>query len=127
MAAMLSYTSAADLSTRFGRRPATQPTQAPSFGDAFDIESYLQYQGMKLVRRFDANSYLILTRAMDRYDLAEGRGSDAEALSRVRARVLAVGISSDWLFPREQARAIADGIPPLAARRISRNRLTPWT
>ncbi len=100
MAAMLSYTSAADLSTRFGRRPATQPTQEPSFGEAFDVESYLQYQGLKLVRRFDANSYLILTRAMDRYDLAEGRGSDAEALSRVRARVLAVGVSSDWLFPR---------------------------
>ncbi len=110
MAAMLSYTSAADLSARFGRRPATQPTQAPTLGDAFDVESYLQYQGLKLVRRFDANSYLILTRAMDRYDLAEGRGTDAEALRRVRARVLAVGVSSDWLFPAEQARAIADGI-----------------
>ncbi len=110
MAAMLSYTSADDLATRFGRRPAAQPTREPSLGGAFDIESYLQYQGMKLVRRFDANSYLILTRAMDRYDLAEGRGSDAAALSRVRARVLAVGISSDWLFPPAQVRAVADGI-----------------
>src|SRR6185312_8370306 len=90
--------------------PASQPTTEPSFGGAFDVESYLQYQGKKLVRRFDANSYLILTRAMDRYDMAEGRGSDAEALSRVRARVLAVGISSDWLFPPEQVRAVDEGI-----------------
>ena len=110
MAAMLSYTSADDLAARFGRRLAARPTREPSLGDAFDVESYLQYQGVKLVRRFDANSYLILTRAMDRYDLAEGRGSDAVALSRVRARVLAVGISSDWLFPPEQVRALAEGI-----------------
>jgi O-acetylhomoserine (thiol)-lyase len=110
MAAMLSYTSADDLATRFGRRPASQPASEPSFGGAFDVESYLQYQGLKLVRRFDANSYLVLTRAMDRYDVAEGRGSDAEAFSRVRARVLAVGVSSDWLFPPEQVRAVADGI-----------------
>lgn len=110
MAAMLSYTSADDLATRFGRRPAAQPTSEPSLGGAFDVESYLQYQGTKLVRRFDANSYLILTRAMDRYDVAEGRGSDAEALSRARARVLAVGVSSDWLFPPEQVRAVVEGI-----------------
>lgn len=86
MVAMLSYTSAADLDVRFGRRPASRPAREPSFGGAYDVESYLQYQGLKLVRRFDANSYLILTRAMDRYDLAEGpgRGSDAAALGRVR-------------------------------------------
>ena len=110
MAAMLSYTSASDLATRFGRRPATRPTHEPSLGGAFDVESYLQYQGLKLARRFDANSYLILTRAMDRYDLAEGRGSDAAALSRVRARLLAVGVSSDWLYPAAEVRAIAEGV-----------------
>lgn len=110
MAAMLSYTSADDLSARFGRRVAMRPTQQPDFGGAFDVESYLQYQGLKLVRRFDANSYLILSRAMDRYDLADGYGSDAAALSRVRAHVLAVGISSDWLYPPVQVRAIAEGI-----------------
>jgi homoserine O-acetyltransferase len=112
MVAMLSYTSAADLEARFGRRPASRPLTTPTLGDAYDVESYLHYQGMKLVRRFDANTYLILSRAMDRYDLAEGpgRGSDAAALARVRASLLAVGISSDWLFPAAQVRAVADGI-----------------
>lgn len=112
MVAMLSYTSADDLETRFGRRPASRPLTAPTLGDAYDVESYLHYQGVKLVRRFDANTYLILSRAMDRYDMAEGpgRGSDAAALARVRASLLAVGISSDWLFPPAQVRAVADGI-----------------
>ena len=112
MAAMVSYTSAAALDARFGRRPATRPPFAPSVGPTYDVETYLQYQGLKLVRRFDANSYLILTRAMDRYDAAEGpsRGSDEAALGRIRARLLAVGISSDWLFPAEQVRALAEGV-----------------
>ncbi len=112
MVAMLSYTSADDLEARFGRRSASRPTRQPSFGGAYDVESYLQYQGHKLVRRFDANSYLVLTRAMDGYDVAEGpdRGSDTAALARVRASVLAVGISSDWLFPPTQVRALAEGI-----------------
>jgi homoserine O-acetyltransferase/O-succinyltransferase len=112
MVAMLSYTSADELEARFSRRHASRPTSQPSFGDPYDVESYLQYQGQKLVRRFDANSYLVLTRAMDRYDVAEGpgRGSDAAALARVRASLLAVGISSDWLFPPTQVRALAEGI-----------------
>src|SRR5262249_39118004 len=71
MVAMLSYTSATDLDERFGRQQASRPTRQPSFGEAFDVESYFQYQGQKLVRRFDANSYLVLTRAMDNYDVAE--------------------------------------------------------
>lgn len=112
MVAMLSYTSAEALDARFGRQPASRPTRQPAFGEAYDVESYLQYQGLKLVRRFDANSYLVLTRAMDRYDAAEGpgRGSDAAALARVRASLLAVGISSDWLFPPSQVRAVAEGV-----------------
>ncbi|HEX6799300.1 MAG TPA: homoserine O-acetyltransferase [Ktedonobacterales bacterium] len=112
MAAMLSYTSATALDERFGRRPATRPPFAPGVGPTYDVETYLQYQGLKLVRRFDANSYLILTRAMDRYDAAEGadRGSDEAALARIQARLLAVGISSDWLFPAEQVRALAEGV-----------------
>ena len=117
---MLSYTSADDLAARFGRQPAAQPTREPSFGDAFDVESYLQYQGLKLVRRFDANSYLILTRAMDRYDLAEGRGSDAAALSRVRLVCWPSASAATGSFHAEQVRALADGIPPLVGRRTYR-------
>ncbi|HEX9414218.1 MAG TPA: homoserine O-acetyltransferase [Ktedonobacterales bacterium] len=112
MVAMLSYSSAADLDARFGRRPASRPTREPTLGEAYDVESYLQYQGLKLVRRFDANTHLILSRAMDRYDVAEGpqRGSDAAALGRIRASLLAVGISSDWLFPPAEVRALAEGV-----------------
>lgn len=116
MVAMLSYTSAADLEARFGRRPASRALHAPSIGPAYDVESYLQYQGEKLVRRFDANSYLLLSRAMDRYDAAEGRGSDEAALARVRASFLAVGTSSDWLFPPAQVRALAEGVQRAGGR-----------
>lgn len=116
MVAMLSYTSAADLEARFGRRPASRAIDAPSIGPAYDVESYLQYQGEKLVRRFDANTYLILSRAMDRYDVAEGRGSDEAALARVRASFLAVGTSSDWLFPPAQVRALAEGVQKAGGR-----------
>jgi homoserine O-acetyltransferase len=116
MVAMLSYTSAESLDSRFGRRPASRPTRRPSYGPAFDVESYLQYQGEKLVNRFDANSYLILTRAMDRYDAAEGRGSERAALARIRASTLAIGVSSDWLYPAEQVRLLAYAITDAGGR-----------
>lgn len=116
MVAMLSYTSAESLEARFGRRVASQPTRQPSFGAAFDVESYLQYQGEKLVRRFDANSYLLLTRAMDRYDAGARHGSDHAAFARIRADVLAVGVTSDWLYPPEQVRALAEGIAATGGR-----------
>ncbi len=116
MVAMLSYTSAADLEARFGRRPASRSISLPSIGAAYDVESYLQYQAEKLVRRFDANTYLILSRAMDSYDMAEGRGSDEAALARVQASFLAVGTNSDWLFPPAQVRALAEKIQKAGGR-----------
>ena len=111
MLAMLTYTSAEGLEARFGRRPASQNSPWPSFGPRLDVETYLHHQGDKLARRFDANTYLYLSSAMDRYDAAAGRGAtDAAAFARIRAQVLAVGISSDWLYPASQVRALADSI-----------------
>ena len=112
MLGMLTYTTAEGLEARFGRRPATRSSNWPAFGPRLDVETYLHHQGEKLVRRFDANTYLYLSSAMDRYDAAEGpdRGSDAAAFARIRARVLAVGIDSDWLYPARQVRALAEGI-----------------
>jgi homoserine O-acetyltransferase len=112
MLGMLTYTSAEGLEQRFGRQPATRPGPWPSFGPRLDLETYFLYQGEKLVRRFDANSYLYLSSAMDRYDAAEGpgRGSDAAAFARVRAAVLGVGIDSDWLYPARQVRDMTEGI-----------------
>ncbi len=118
MLAMLTYTSAEGLEERFGRRQASRPSLWPTFGPRRDVETYLQHQGEKLARRFDANTYLYLSSAMDRYDAAEGdgRGSDAAALGRIRANVLAVGIRSDWLYPARQVRALAEDISAVGGR-----------
>jgi homoserine O-acetyltransferase/O-succinyltransferase len=108
MAGMMTYQSAAGQWERFGRRPASRPALYEEFGERFEIESYLHYQGKDLVGRFDANSYLYLSRAMDLYDVAAGYESEEEAYSRIEAQVLFIGISSDWLFPPGEVRATAE-------------------
>jgi homoserine O-acetyltransferase len=80
----------------------------------FRASSYQRYQGHKLVARFDAYSYVVLTRVMDSHNLGRGRGGVAAALASVRARTLVLGITSDVLFPVSEQRAIADGIPGAA-------------
>jgi homoserine O-acetyltransferase/O-succinyltransferase len=107
MAGMMTYQSAAGQWERFGRRPASRAALYEEFGGRFEIESYLHYQGKDIVERFDANSYLYLSRAMDLYDVAAGYESDEEAYSRIEAEVLFVGISSDWLFPPNEVRQSA--------------------
>jgi homoserine O-acetyltransferase len=106
--AMCSYKSAALFDERFARRPdraGEDPVR--SLRERFDVAGYLDHQGRTFTRRFDANSYLILSKAMDTFDLARGYASEAAALRRVGARVLLVGITSDWLFPAEDVRALA--------------------
>jgi homoserine O-acetyltransferase/O-succinyltransferase len=116
MAGMVTYQSAAGQWKRFGRRPATRPALYPEMGGRFEIESYLQYQGRDLVGRFDANSYLYLLRAMDLYDVAAGYASEGEAYARVRAGMLFVGISSDWLFPPHEVRESSEAAVAAGAR-----------
>ncbi len=116
MAGMMTYQSAAGQWERFGRRPASRPALYEEFGGRFEIESYLHYQGRDLVNRFDANSYLYLSRAMDLYDVAAGYESEGEAYSRIEAEVLFVGISSDWLFPPGEVRAAAKRAKEAGAR-----------
>jgi homoserine O-acetyltransferase len=77
----------------------------------FKASSYQNYQGDKLVKRFNAYSYHLITRMMDTHNLGRGRGSAEEALARIRARTLAVGVSSDILFPPEELRFIAEHVP----------------
>ena len=108
MAGMMTYQSAAGQWERFGRRPAGRPALHPEFGGRFEIESYLHHQGRELTGRFDANSYLYLSRAMDLYDVAAGYESEEVAYSRIEGEVLFVGISSDWLFPPHAVRATAE-------------------
>lgn len=106
MVGMVTYHSKASMDKRFGRAPAVRPSLYPSFGSTFDVEGYLHYHGAALVKRFDANSYLYLTRAMDQYDVARD-GGEAAWLDRIAAPMLLVGISSDWLFPADPIRDLA--------------------
>jgi homoserine O-acetyltransferase len=108
MAGMMTYQSAAGQWERFGRRSAGRPALHPEFGGRFEIESYLHYQGKELTGRFDANTYLYLSRAMDLYDVSSCYDSEEEAYSRIEAEVLFVGITSDWLFPAAEVRAAAE-------------------
>jgi homoserine O-acetyltransferase len=76
----------------------------------FDIGGYLDYQGAKFVRRFDANAYLSITRTMDTFDPVRKYGSKEAAYGRIKGRVTLVGISSDWLFPAQDVRRLAEDI-----------------
>ena len=106
--AMCSYKSAGLFDSRFARRPdRAGEDPARSLSERFDVAGYLDHQGRTFTRRFDANSYLILSKAMDTFDLARGYASEEAALSRIRASVLLVGITSDWLFPEGEVRALA--------------------
>ncbi len=106
--AMISYRSETELAARFGRAASVGgPDAVPPRHALFAVESYLRHHGDKLVRRFDARSYVVLTEAMDRHDVACGRGGLDAALARVEARVLGIGISSDVLFfPHEVRDAV---------------------
>ncbi len=112
MAAMVTYHSRESLGDRFGRNAASRPVLYPAFGPTFDVEGYLHYHGDALTRRFDANSYLYLARAMDLYDVARNGGID-HWLGRIAAPMLLVGISSDWLFPSSEISALADHVASL--------------
>jgi homoserine O-acetyltransferase/O-succinyltransferase len=95
---------------RFGREVVEPLNGGFSLWQRFEVERYLEYHGDKLVRRFDANTYLVVTKAMDLHDIGRGRGGIEAALQRISAPVLAIGISSDILYPAYQSREIVDGI-----------------
>jgi homoserine O-acetyltransferase/O-succinyltransferase len=94
---------------RFGRE-VVEPLDGFTLWQRFEVERYLEYHGDKLVRRFDANTYLLLTKAMDLHDLGRGRGGVDAAVDRLQAPVLTVGVSSDLLYPSYQSRQIADAV-----------------
>ena len=107
--ALLNYRSPSELNERFERswQSGVNPLGG---GGRFAVESYLDFHGNKFTRRFDANSYITLVEAMNSHDISRGRGSIAEALSKITATTLVAGISSDRLFPIEGQQIIADGI-----------------
>jgi homoserine O-acetyltransferase len=115
MTAHITYLSEQALARKFGRRLRTGPMLTFD-NDLFEVESYLQHQGSTFVRRFDANSYLTITRAMDFFDLAaEHGGSLDEAFRATPVRFCVISFSSDWLFPTAMSREIVRALNAAAA------------
>ena len=111
MMAHITYLSEAALTRKFGRRTRGADGALTLFDDVFEVESYLRHQGESFVRRFDANSYLTVTRAMDWFDLAADHDGDlAAAFAGTRTRFLLASFTSDWLFPTAQSRVIAKAL-----------------
>jgi homoserine O-acetyltransferase len=116
MAAHITYLSEASLSEKFGRRLQDREAKSFGFGADFQVESYLRYQGESFTGRFDANSYLYITKAMSYFDLAEGHGEDdhpgrlAEAFRGVHSRFCLVSFDTDWLYPTSESRSIAHAL-----------------
>ena len=108
MIAHITYLSEASIERKFGRdlQHSDQLAYDLQRETEFKIESYLDYQGRRFIERFDANSYLYLTRAMDYFDLSQRYGSLQKALGRTNARFLITSYNTDWLFPSSQSREI---------------------
>jgi homoserine O-acetyltransferase len=117
MAAHITYLSDAALHRKFGRRFQDRTNPTFSFDADFEVESYLRHQGSSFVERFDANSYLYLTRAMDYFDLAaDYDGVLANAFKAIKTRICVVSFTSDWLFPTVESRAIVHALNAGGAR-----------
>jgi homoserine O-acetyltransferase/O-succinyltransferase len=111
MGAHITYLSEGALQSKFGRRFQDREAKTFSFDADFQIESYLRHQGLAFVERFDANSYLYVTRAMDYFDLAADYGGTLAAAFRgTKTRFCVISFTSDWLFPTADSRAIVHAL-----------------
>ena len=108
MVGHITYMSDESMREKFGRR--FRSAADATFGNLFEVESYLRYRGNQFVDRFDANSYLYITKAMDLFDLANGYGSLPSALERSKARFLVMSFTSDWLYPTYQSLEIVSAL-----------------
>ena len=117
MSAHITYLSDAALHRKFGRRFQNRENPTFSFDADFQVESYLRYQGASFVERFDANSYLYLTRAMDYFDLAADYGGIlGNAFKDIQTRICVISFTSDWLFPTIESRDIVHALNAAGAR-----------
>ncbi|MDP2871189.1 MAG: homoserine O-acetyltransferase [Bacillota bacterium] len=126
MIAMITYQSEESMQRKFGRTAPALADEALALRRGFEVENYLHHQGEKLVSRFDANSYVCLLRAMDLFDPARGYGSQDEALARIRAKVLVVGVSSDILYPVHHQWELATALTRLGKSVRSEGLFSPW-
>jgi homoserine O-acetyltransferase len=109
MISQITFRSEDVFTDRFGR-DVVEPVEGYEMWQRFQVERYLEYQGDKLARRFDTNSYLLLTKAMDLHDLARGRGGMDAAVRRITAPTLVMGVNSDILYPTYQQEMIAGAL-----------------
>ncbi len=111
MAAHITYLSEAGLTAKFGRKLQARETKTFGFDADFQVESYLRHQGLAFTDRFDANSYLYITRALDYFDLAEDHGGVlAHAFRGSATRFCIVSFDTDWLYPTRESRMIAHAL-----------------
>jgi homoserine O-acetyltransferase len=106
----ITYLSEQGMREKFGRELRTADRYSYDFNSEFAVETYLDHQGQSFVERFDANSYLYITKAADYFDLTRDYGSLEEAFAHVRSRFLVVSFSSDWLFTPAQSEAMVDAL-----------------
>ena len=106
MVGHITYMSDDSMREKFGRRLRDKDTFSFGFDVDFEVESYLRYRGLQFVNRFDANSYLYITKAMDYFDLTSGHQTLNAAMEAVSARFLVISFSSDWLYPSYQSQEI---------------------
>ena len=111
MLAHITYLSEESMRRKFGRKLQFSKDYSFDFDKDFSVESYLEHQGMRFVERFDANSYLYITRAIDYFDVTDKTGGDmAKGLEKMKCKCLVVSFTSDWLFPPEQSREMVRGM-----------------
>lgn len=110
MVGHITYMSDESMRQKFGRRFRETEEPLPDFSKVFEVESYLRYRGSQFVDRFDANSYIYITRAMDFFDLANGHGNLPAAIERATARFLVMSFTSDWLYPTYQSLEIVSAL-----------------
>ncbi|MFH1371175.1 MAG: homoserine O-acetyltransferase [Planctomycetota bacterium] len=106
----ITYLSEESMREKFGRKLRSAEDYKYDFDSEFAVETYLDYQGQSFVERFDANSYLYITKAADYFDLAKDFGSLEKAFANVKSRFLVVSLSSDWLFTPEQSKAMVEAL-----------------
>ena len=106
MVGHITYLSDLSMDNKFGRRLQSADRFSYDFDSEFAVESYLMHQGKRFTERFDANSYLYITKAMDYFDISRSYGPLAKVFADIQAKFLVVSYSSDWLFPSEQSKEI---------------------
>lgn len=106
----ITYLSEESMMHKFGRKTIKKTGGVVDFSKDFEVESYLHHQGESFIKRFDPNSYLYITKAIDDFDITEGDKNLAEALSVIKAKCLVLSFTSDWLYPKEQSMKIVKAL-----------------